>query len=46
MRESITVRISDGDVLEEGEVDSIVGECEGGEFDGGDSDMRVFGFED
>lgn len=46
MCESVVVRIGDGDVLEKREVDSVVWEGESGEFDGGDGDLRVFGFED
>lgn len=41
-----TVRVSDGGVLGEGEVDGAVREGEGREADGGDGDVRVVRFEE
>lgn len=45
MRESVAVRVSNGDELKEGEVNGAVRESEGGELDGVNGDLRVFGFE-
>lgn len=46
MRERSSVRVLDGGVLREGEVDGVVGNGEGGKLYGGDGDPRVSGFED
>ncbi|KAL8099104.1 hypothetical protein AgCh_031691 [Apium graveolens] len=45
MREGVAVRVSNGDELEEGEVNGVVRESEGGELDGVSGDLRVFGVE-
>lgn len=45
MRESSTVRVSNGGVLREGEVDGAVNDGEGGELDGVDGDLGVLWFE-
>lgn len=46
MRESGAVRVSNGDVLRECEVSSVVGDGEGRELDGVDEDLGVFWLED
>lgn len=46
VRESGAVRVSNGDVLREGEVGGVVGDGEGRELDGVDGDLGVFWFED
>lgn len=46
MGEGGSVRVSNGDVLGEGEVNGAVRDGEGGELDGVDADLGVFGFED
>lgn len=45
MRESSAVRVSNGGVLREGEVDGAVNDGEGGELDGVDGDLGVLWFE-
>lgn len=44
--EGVAVRVSDGDELEEGEVDGVVLEGKGGELDGVDGYFGGFGFEE
>lgn len=44
--ESFTVRVGDGDELEECEVNGGVGDGEGGELDGVDGDLGSLWFED
>lgn len=45
MRESVAVRVRNGDELKESEVNGTVRESESGELDGVNGDLRVFGFE-